>query len=107
MWTNDIVDAEMDEKHYAYLPSVIMHEFEHVLGVPDASDLPNPEQYEGNLMHWSKDDWGDENEDLWPDRLMNASTEQLEAPILTVEDIEVGTTQDYYDDLESQGKLLE
>ena len=50
----------MDVKHYAYLPSAMMHEFEHVLGIPDAHDLHNPEQYEGNLMHWSKDDWDDE-----------------------------------------------
>ena len=39
-------DAEMDEKHYAYLPSVIMHEFEHVLGVPDAVTCPTLSELE-------------------------------------------------------------
>ena len=89
-WTNDPYQhnkPNIDGQRQIYLPGILKHEIGHPLGYADIS--------------------GDENEDLWPDRLMNASTEQLEAPILTVEDIEVGTTQDYYDDLESQGKLLE
>ena len=60
MWTNDIVDAEMDEKHYAYLPKLLMHEFGHTLGIPDLHNpdlVDNPAQYEGLLMYYGLHDF--------------------------------------------------
>ena len=80
MWTNDIVDAEMDEKHYAYLPGVLMHEFPHTLGIPDlhTESLPhnvtNPAQYKGHLMHWKPEDWKIDLEDELKDEVRDGDS---------------------------------
>ena len=59
-----------------------MHELGHALGIPDVSDpeVPgntNPDQYKGNLMHWTKEDWDIELEDELKDEFKDGDSRLL------------------------------
>ena len=70
----------MDEKHYAYLPGVLMHEFPHTLGLPDthnADYVDNPDDHVGDLMHYRPGGWDYVPEDELKDEFKDGDSELL------------------------------
>ena len=65
-WTNDphehgkpTRDAEGNPQGYFYIDKTAMHEFLHVIGVPDGDDTDNPEQFNDTLLGWDSDVWNE------------------------------------------------